>query len=144
MILLAVTGLLLVSYASSLHAWWQQRAEIAAKEEQVASLEGDLEDIESEFSRWRDDAFLEQQARERFGWVMPGEVGYRVIGADGDPIGEVGDLTAREDLVTPEWHQSMWGSIEEAGLEPEEQEDVVDEGPDPDVILDIEGEQEQP
>lgn len=130
--------MLLVSYASSLHAWWQQRAEIATKEDQVAALEGDLAGIELEFSRWRDDAYLEQQARERFGWVMPGEVGYRVIGADGDPVGSVGDLTETEDLVTDEWYESMWGSIEEAGEETLEEE-APDEGPDPDVILDIEG-----
>ena len=34
-----------------------------------------------------DPDYVRTQARERLGWVVPGETGYRVVGADGKPLG---------------------------------------------------------
>ena len=41
------------------------------------------------------------QARARFGWVMPGETGYRVIGADGKPLADGGSHAVRPDRSRP-------------------------------------------
>ena len=37
---------------------------------------------------------MKTQARERLGWVVPGEIGYKVVGADGKPLGGGAKITA--------------------------------------------------
>ena len=128
---MAVLVLLLASYTSSLHAWWQQRSEIAALETTIASREASIEELGDTQARWDDPAFVEAQARERFGWVMPGEVGYRVIGADGQVQGEVPTLAEPPAPRDRAWYESLWGSTQEAGVPSTEDS----ERPDPETVL---------
>lgn len=94
------------------------------RKERIDQL-ADLED------RWEDPAFVESQARARFGWVMPGEVGYRVIGADGQVKGDVTELAAPPKARKESWYGSLWDSTREAG-----QPDKPREAPEkPDEVL---------
>lgn len=110
--------MLIASYSASVHAWWQQRAEISALEAQNRQSEKEIAGLEDQQRRWSDPAYIRQQARERFGWVMPGEVGYRVIGVDGELKGQTSTL--EEPTVAPRrpWVERLWGSVEEAGTAP--------------------------
>lgn len=131
-ILLLVLFLLVVSYTSSFHSWWNQKQEIAALElrRDVAETEiAELKDIES---RWQDPAFIRNQARERFGWVMPGEVGYRVIGLDGELQGDGPTLDTPEALPEETWLDRLRSSIEKVD-HPEIAEEAV--SPNPDKVL---------
>ncbi len=128
---MSVLLLLLASYTSSLHAWWQQRGEIQATKAEIAMREAAIEELTDTEARWEDPAFVESQARERFGWVMPGEVGYRVIGSDGQVQGAVPTLDEPPDPETKPWYESLWGSTQEAGVPPE----TSTERPDPDSVL---------
>ena len=58
---------------------------------------------------------MKSQARVRLGWVMPGEVGYRVVGADGQPIdgSETVGSTNADDLAGP-WFERLWKTVEVA------------------------------
>ena len=76
-ILVVVLAVLVVSYASSMRAYLQQRAHINDLRAQIDSSERDIKALEREKRRWQDDAYVETQARERFGWVMPGETATR-------------------------------------------------------------------
>ncbi|RLV56585.1 septum formation initiator family protein [Aeromicrobium phragmitis] len=133
LILLAVVVLLVASYTATLHAWWQQRSEISALEQANRQAEQDIDELHDEIDRWDDPAFIKQQARDRFGWVMPGEVGYRVIGVDGQLQGEVGRLDDPPSQADRAWYGKLWGSVEQAGeppTSPEEQNpDEVLENP---------------
>lgn len=117
-IALAVVLLILtISYASSLRIYFAQaekisatRADIANRQQRIAELRGDL-------GRWDDNAFVEQQARERLGWVVPGEIGFRVIGPDGKPLGggaEIGKPANTVDPAPTAWWQRLKGSLETA------------------------------
>lgn len=117
-ILLAVTLVLVASYTQSVHAWWQQRSEIVALEEQNRAAKSDIAELEDTKERWEDPAYVRQQARDRFGWVQPGEVGYRVIGADGKLKGQSSTLQTPPVATTRTWSQKLWSSVEEAGREP--------------------------
>ena len=114
-ILLVVAVMLIASYTASLHAWWQQRAEIVALEAKNRATKAQIADLEDQQKRWDDPAYVRQQARERFGWVMPGEVGYRVIGADGEIKGDVSQLEEPTTKVQGPWVERLWGSVVEAG-----------------------------
>ena len=83
-ILILLVAVLTVSYASSMRAYLQQRGHIADLKSQIAERSASISDLEREKLRWKDDAFLEQQARERFGFVFPGETSYQVLDSDGE------------------------------------------------------------
>ena len=128
-ILLTVIVLLVGSYTSALHAWWGQRSEIQATKSEIASRRDSIRELENTKRRFDDPAYVQQQARERFGWVMPGEVGYRVIGTDGELQGEMPVLADLPEPKQRHWTDTLWASVEGAGREP------AARLPDPDKVI---------
>ncbi len=117
-VLLSVVLLLLASYTSTLHAWWDQRAEIQSTRAEIVMRKAAIVDLQDEKARWNDPAYVKQQARARFGWVFPGEVGYRVIGSDGKVRGDVPTLDPPAAPKTVRWYDKLWGSVQESGKTP--------------------------
>jgi len=120
-ILILVLAVLTVSYASSMRAYLQQRAQIEDLKAQIATTSSSIDDLEREKRRWQDPAFLEQQARERFDFVMPGETVYQVIDTDGEPLDSNEQLHEPSTIVktTPTaWYSTVWESVELAGNPP--------------------------
>ena len=76
-VLLVVVAVLVVSYASSMRAYLEQRQQINTLQQQIASSKASIAKAEREKRRWKDPAYVEAQARSRFGWVLPGETSYR-------------------------------------------------------------------
>jgi cell division protein FtsB len=116
-VLVVVLAVLVVSYASSMRAYLEQRAHINDLHARIDSSERDIKALEREKRRWQDDAFVETQARERFGWVMPGETGYQVIDRDGRPMERDDELTDPDSLApqAPDpWWDKVHGSLEAA------------------------------
>lgn len=109
---------LVISYASSLRAWLDQRQRIAEAEQQIAVTGDAIDALERERRRWTDDAYVQQQARARLGYVLPGETGYRVITADGDPLGIQPAPTPADHVEPREWYDTLWASTRRAGREP--------------------------
>lgn len=124
-ILVLVVVVLAVSYASSMRAYLQQRAHIAEVKEQIAERRASIEDLEREKRRWQDEAFVQAQARERFGYLMPGETGYQVIDENGQPLDREDSLRDPADVAreqpTP-WWDTAWESVEIAGDPPTAEE----------------------
>jgi cell division protein FtsB len=122
-ILLLVVAVLAVSYASSARAWLQQRSDISSLHSQIAQHRATIAALQRAERRWHDPAYIEAQARARFGWVMPGQIGYRVIDAQGHVLPDGGSSLSQPPGVTsparPAWWQSAWGSVVEAGKNPE-------------------------
>lgn len=118
MALIVVLVVLVLSYASSLRIYLGQQHELAVAEQQIRERSDRIAELESELLRWDDPAYVKAQARERLGWVMPGEIGYRVIGADGEPIGGGVTIESEETLPAgehdPMWWDRLWGSIRTA------------------------------
>ena len=85
---LAVVILMLtISYANSLRIYFAQSHEVAATKAEIADREARIGDLQTELDRWDDPAFVKLQARNRLGWVVPGEIGFTVVDADGKPLG---------------------------------------------------------
>ncbi|HEY9563775.1 MAG TPA: septum formation initiator family protein, partial [Nocardioides sp.] len=85
---------------------------------QIAETSKDIKALEREKRRWKDEAFIEAQARKRFGYVMPGETSYMVIDENGDPLDspdELADPEAPPVEIPDAWWDTAWGSIEAAG-----------------------------
>ena len=116
-VLVVVLAVLVVSYASSMRAYLQQRSHIADLRSQIDSSQRDITALEREKRRWKDDAYVENQARERFGWVMPGETSYQVIDRDGKPLERSDELTDPDSVarqVPDPWWDKVYGTLEAA------------------------------
>ena len=118
MVLLGVMVLLIASYTASLHTWWQQQQEIRSTEAKIETQKAAIAELQDDAARWDDPAYVEQQARARFGWVLPGEVGYRVVDADGEVEGDVPQLAEPPSEKSSEWYEKLWESTKVAGQEP--------------------------
>ena len=122
MVLLLVLSVLTISYASSLKAYFQQHSQIQELRAQIASSQSSIQELESEKQRWQDPAYVKQQARARFGYLMPGQTSYVVIGADGKPLAAeatLSDPRTTTTTTTPTaWWTAEWRSVELAGNPP--------------------------
>jgi cell division protein FtsB len=131
-VLVLVLAVLTVSYASSLRAYLQQRSHIGDLKAQIAEREASITDLEREKKRWEDPAYVKAQARARFGYLMPGEQGFEVIGADGRPLEAQATLNDPDEViktVPKAWWSAAWESMELAGDPPppdEEPAEMID------------------
>lgn len=117
-IALAVVVLILtISYATSLRIYFAQREEIATTRAEITERENRITDLQGELARWDDPAYVKTQARNRLGWVMPGETGYKVVDRDGKPIGggaEIRPEKQQTKATQDAWWSKLWGSVEAA------------------------------
>jgi len=120
-VLVLVLAVLMLSYASSLRAYLQQRSHINDLKSSIAERNVAIDALEDEKRRWDDPAYVEQQARERLGYVMPGEKTYIVLGADGlplEPVAELPDPTTVLRSTPQAWWDGAWDTMETAGDPP--------------------------
>ena len=116
-IALAVVLLVLtISYASSLRVYFKQRQDIADTRQQIINAQRSIQQLGDEITRWNDPNYVRAQARDRLGWVVPGERGYRVVGADGKPITGDTEIASSDAPTTPKqaWYAKLWGTVETA------------------------------
>ena len=117
-VLVLVLAVLAVSYASSMRAYLQQKEHLTTLRASIVESRTNIAELKREQRRWQDPAYVEAQARERFGWVQVGEVGYQVIGEDGKPLGHddsLSDPKVLQEAQAPLWWQSAWKSVVAAG-----------------------------
>ncbi|MGZ4447478.1 MAG: FtsB family cell division protein [Nocardioides sp.] len=123
-ILVLVLAVLTVSYASSMRAYVQQRSHIEDLKSQIAARQQSIDALEREKQRWQDPAFVQAQARQRFGYLMPGETSYVVLGPDGKPLESQSTLTDPSTVARKAptaWWSSEWRSVQLAGHPPRPQ-----------------------
>lgn len=114
-ILLLVIGALVISFGSSLRAYLRQSDQIHHLQAQIANSKASIAASKEQQKRWNDPSYIEQQARLRFGWVMPGQTPYVVLGTDGLPLNSKAELDAQPPTVstTP----VSWWSKEASSLQ---------------------------
>ena len=120
-ILVMVLAVLAVSYASSLRAYLEQRSHIVELKATIAERRASIDELEQEKQRWEDPAYVSQQARERFGYVKPGDTPFVVLGEDGEPLQSEAELTDPDSIAPQEkraWYDDAWDSVKLAGHPP--------------------------
>jgi cell division protein FtsB len=118
-VLVLVLAVLAVSYASSLRAYLQQRGEIDQLQTQIASSNAQLTELQREQERWKDPAYVEQQAKLR-GYVMRGDIPYVVVdhGKPLDGTSQLSDPSTVQHPDRPTWYSTAWESMKIAGDPP--------------------------
>ena len=115
-VLLSIVAFLMVLLGSTVAAYVGQQGDISALEDKVARQQQDVEGLKAEQERWRDPAYVQQQARQRLKFVMPGERSYTVLDAEpstgtADPVAGL----AAPDVPLP-WYQTVWESTRTADV----------------------------
>ncbi|MFC4430838.1 septum formation initiator family protein [Citricoccus alkalitolerans] len=115
LVVLFVAAVLL---APTLRVFLDQQAELRAVQEEIAAEQQLQQDLTSEIARWEDPAYIQQQARERFNLVMPGEQTYMVIGGDEtveDPVPPPASPSeVNQDMP---WADALLDSVVRAGTD---------------------------
>ncbi len=146
-ILFLVMLVLAVSYASSARAWLRQRNEISALTDQIANSKAAVAQLHQTNRRWHDRSYIEEQARCRFNWVMPGETGYTVLDSSGKPVTCTGSSTLSSPVSaapasTHAWYQAAWDSVVQAGQDPATLAAAKQSGPHPAKRIGVTGRQD--
>ena len=114
-ILTAVLLIILVTIAVPLRNYYQGKTEIARLHESIAAKKLEKERLLEDIDKYRDDDYIEQEARRRLGVIEPGETAYRILGPRlGNHESLTTDRQEQEDQRT--WYEVLWESVAEDTL----------------------------
>jgi cell division protein FtsB len=113
-VLILVVALALAVVLPSLRAYLRQSEALAEDRAQVAAAEQEVADLQAEVARWDDPEYVIAEARERLAYVFPGETPYRVVDPEVvTPPTEAGSpgTTAPDQQQAP-WFATLWATVE--------------------------------
>lgn len=131
LILVIVLGTFVVS--QDVQIYLDQRRQIVEMEQSIDLAEEAVAQMQAERDRWQDPVYIRSQARDRLYYVLPGEVSYLVMNANGmdfsDTSGTLGAVLAEKrnaDEISLEakaaqenWVDSILESVLRASLDSE-------------------------
>jgi len=100
---------LVVALAYPIRQYVSQRAEIADQQREQQQARQRVEQLRDLKARWQDDAFAQQQIRQRLHYVLPGETGYIVI----DPDAAKQSRTDQGAADRP-WYSNVWDGVDKS------------------------------
>lgn len=113
-ILAAVVCALTLTIAGPVRTYFAQRTEMKQLEATEAQLRAQIAELEQQKVKLADPVFIAAQARERLGFVMPGEVPYQVqLPANSGVPGMPGADAPAANPDEP-WYTSLWHTIADA------------------------------
>lgn len=131
LILVIVLGTFVVS--QDVQIYLDQRRQIVEMEQSIDLAEEAVAQMQAERDRWQDPVYIRSQARDRLYYVLPGEVSYLVMNADGmdfsDTSGTLGavlaekrnadDISLEAKAAQENWVDSILESVLRASLDSE-------------------------
>ncbi|GAA6122619.1 hypothetical protein BPY_07270 [Bifidobacterium psychraerophilum] len=107
-----------IELVSTFHTYALNLSELNSLRKQEASLIAQKQELENNIARWSDNAYVTAQARDRLGFVFPGEQAIRVLHpeavtgtADNSKKSNDSGSTTQSDLP---WYRDMAESFEKA------------------------------
>jgi cell division protein FtsB len=118
-VVLIIAFVLAASFASYFKAYLRQRSDLDALEAQIAQLQTSNAYKQAELQHMQDPNYIKILARERLGYVMPGEIAYTALDARGNKIDPQVTLDNQANVGKPTaptpWWTTVQGSIYAAG-----------------------------
>ncbi len=113
-ILAAVVCVVTLTIAGPVRTFFAQRTEMHQLAATEAALRQQIADLEQQKVKLADPAYIAAQARERLGFVLPGDIPYQVqlpptAAAPNEPRPE-----ATTSSSTDPWYTSLWHTIADA------------------------------
>jgi len=113
-ILATVFVVLAITLIPALKSTISQQGQINALQDRIVKQRETVTTLQQEQQRWKDPAYVEQQARQRLKFVRVGERSFTVIDGEVAP-----DLTGGAEMAAPEkaaaantpWYGQLWQSM---------------------------------
>ncbi|WP_089157071.1 FtsB family cell division protein [Micromonospora sp. NBS 11-29] len=117
-VLFAVLIALALAYTYPVRVYLDQQADIERMEASQAEQRRLIESLTAEAAKWKDDAYVETKARERFFMVRPGETALVVL-RDSEGAAREAGRDARSGAPKPPepWYDTLWSSVRAADAE---------------------------
>lgn len=121
---LIIMALGLIHLASTFHSYAINLSELNGLKNQEAQLVARKQNLENQIQRWNDQAYVTAQARERLGFIFPGEQAIRVLhpeavtGQDDQSAKTNKGIQAPRKNTLP-WYQEMAYSFKKADQRPD-------------------------
>jgi cell division protein FtsB len=113
-VLAAVTCVLTLTIAGPVRTYFAQRTEMSQLNATEAALRRQIADLEQKKVKLGDPAYIAAQARERLGFVKPGDIPFQVqLPAAPGASPQPGAETAKPANSNP-WYTSLWHTIADA------------------------------
>jgi cell division protein FtsB len=110
-ILAAVVCVLTLTIAGPVRTYFAQRTEMKQLAASEAALRQQISDLQQQKSKLADPAYIAAQARERLGFVMPGDIPYQVqLPPSAAVPAEPGNQPTAAATNDP-WYTSLWHTI---------------------------------
>jgi cell division protein FtsB len=110
-ILAAVACVLTLTIAGPVRTYFAQRTEMEQLTASQAALHHQIAELEQKKVKLADPAYVAAQARERLGFVMPGDIPFQVqLPAAAAVSPQPGSEAARPASTDP-WYTSLWHTI---------------------------------
>ena len=135
-VLAAVICVLTLTIAGPVRTYFAQRTEMNQLTASEAALRRQIADLEQRKAKLGDPAYIAAQARERLGFVKPGDIPFQVqLPPTAATPSEPGGQPAKPANTDP-WYTSLWHTIADAPHLPPAAPEVPAAGPTAPVPLD--------
>jgi cell division protein FtsB len=116
LVLGAVIVLLVVVLAAPVHRYFASRSAVSNAAQQLRDDQRDLSAARAQLAKWADPGYVQQQARDRLQYAMPGETVYVVVRpGDKSAIQATSGDGESHGASNTTWNQRLWASVQAAG-----------------------------
>lgn len=113
-ILAAVVCVLTLTIAGPVRTYFSQRTEMSQLTATEAALRVQIKDLEQRRGQLGDPAFIAAQARERLGFVKPGDIPFQVQLPPSAAVSPQPGEEAGSQAKNEPWYTSLWHTIADA------------------------------
>lgn len=110
-ILAAVVCVLTLTIAGPVRTYFAQRTEMKQLAATESALRAQIADLEQQKVKLADPVYIAAQARERLGFVMPGDIPYQVQLPPGAVVPTGPDTATAATHTNDPWYTSLWKTI---------------------------------
>lgn len=103
---------------SPLRSWMDQQQQARSLAAQIAQVKAQNAELEAEIKRYKDPEYISRQARERLGYVKPGEITYVVVDPPGAKKAQLTSGWTDKDTNDLPWFRQIVAGLEVAGAAP--------------------------
>ncbi|MGB3676581.1 MAG: septum formation initiator family protein [Candidatus Nanopelagicales bacterium] len=112
-ILLGIAVVAVILLALPLREYLAQRGEINSASQKMAEQQAKVDSLQKQVDDWQDEDFIRGQARERLHFLLPGEVGYKIIDP-GTTENKLAERAPQTDGPSGPWYDRLWNSMRAA------------------------------
>lgn len=112
-ILIGIGVIAVILLALPLREYLAQRSEINSASQKMSDQQAKVDSLQQQVDQWQKEDYVRGQARERLHFMLPGEIGYKVIDP-GSTENKLAEHAPQTDGPSGPWYDRLWRSIRAA------------------------------